>query len=159
MTVAMLCLMFFGEMVPIKVRVGDPVINLPITSLETGAETNLKDIIDEGFVFFLSPECDYCQKAMANLSPIEDEFSTIMIFVGEEKDIRLFLNKYKRDIGTAFLVNEKHLLPHGLVTFPAVLTYHDGKNRVAMHGPMTPTNLRRLVLFHKRGYSIRKVNE
>ena len=57
-----------GEPIPMNVHPGDHILDLPLTEVANGSQTNLKNIIaDDGFCFFLSPDCPHCQSAMANI--------------------------------------------------------------------------------------------
>ena len=159
MSALCLFLLIFGNPIPIKVNPGDPILDLPLTALENGAETNLRDISSDGFAFFLSPSCAYCQDAIANIKTIEDDYDTVFIYVGEPDAVRRFIRDQKGNIGNSFLVDMDLLVPHGIVTFPAVLTYKDGKCKVAMHGPMTIGNLNRLVSLYNGTYTKRKLTK
>ncbi|MDJ0838103.1 MAG: hypothetical protein QNK37_16425 [Acidobacteriota bacterium] len=152
-------LIFMGDPIPMKVNVGDPVLDLPVTSLSNGSETNLKELLSEGFCFFLAPSCGYCKKAMPNIKTYMTGMNIIYIFVGEKDEAAAFAKEHIGVQNNVFMVDTELLKPHSIVTFPAVITYKDEKCRVAMHGPMRPKDLDLLLKLYSGAYTKKVVTK
>lgn len=147
---------FWGDIIPIKVDPGDPVPNIEIVSLANGETVHLPDVFEDGFCFFLTPNCSHCEAAMPNIQAFRKDHNLMFVYIGEKADIMQFIEQYGGEVGNAFTADVKHLEPWGLVTYPAALVFKEGRCKVAMHGRLHMKNLGLLEEFYNDTVKIRK---
>lgn len=132
---------------PLNVSVGDPVLDLKLTNLETGETLPLEALMIDGFCIFLSPTCPKCEEAFENLNVITEEFHYVLIFTGDKETIKNFVKDKGYPPENIYTVTQKQLDRYDINTVPAVVAYKDNKVRVAMHGPLNLKNVSRLRMF------------
>ena len=126
--ILILLLTLAGEPRPMNVMINDKVINLSIVD-PAGNSTHLSQVIKDGFIFILSPECRACQSAVNTINTQFKGNPSLVLVVGEEPIPGL--NDLQAEY---FNVSMAALLPFEITTFPACLVYTNGKLAAAFHG-------------------------
>lgn len=142
-------IVFAGDIIPMKVSIGDPVLDIEVTSLDSGDRIHLRDMVENSFCFFFSPGCGYCKNAYPNVATLFGKYEVFMFFVGGEAEVRQFLKAQNGETSNVYLVDARDLKTYDIVTLPGAITYKEGKCRTAMHGPMAPRSLARLVAIYE----------
>jgi len=143
-------LLNISDIKPIKVHIGDPIMNLDIESLDGQKTIRLEDVIETGFCIFLKTDCKHCNDGFDNIYFLSEDYPIIFIFPETTEKVKAFLERKGAPPGNAFLVEPQQLEPHDIVTFPSVIAYKDGSCRVAMHGPLNKKNTSRLLRIIRR---------
>lgn len=81
-----LLLLFAYQAEPMNVSLNDKVINLSVQSIDQQIH-NLEDILDSGFVIFLSLNCQECQKAILTYQDyfFDNQQSVLLIPLSQKK--------------------------------------------------------------------------
>ena len=129
---------------PMKVTVGDPILDLKLTNLESGEVMPLESLIIDGFCFFMSPSCPRCEEAFENISVLTNDFYHIFIFSGDQEKVNEFMKDKNISPDRIFMATNADLEKYDITTVPAVVAYKNNKVRVAMHGKLNYKNIYRL---------------
>ena len=108
--------------------INDPIIDLPIVD-PAGNITHLDQVVQDGFVFILSPDCEACQSTVDTINTRFKGIPSIVLVVGETSIPGLNNQNFEY-----FNVSMDALLPFQITTLPACLAYANGKLAVAFHG-------------------------
>ena len=139
MTGIIFLLLTWGGPEPMNVSPGDPIINVPITTLD-GTQLKLKDALHNSMCFIISTDCPHCLDALPIImSQFSETYHTTILFLDPVDKVRAFLKKRPLDEKIDFYtVNHKDLKPYNIKTIPALLGYKAGRLRLAFHGPLNP---------------------
>jgi hypothetical protein len=130
--VFLISIFLFGSAEPMNVKVGDPVLNIPVYTME-GVSIPLGSVVSNGFVFILSQECNQCVEAVQAINTrFSDQYYCVVLFIS--KDLAFTAETGLLNTIDAYLVEEESLLPFNIKVTPSLLGYKDSKLWLAYHG-------------------------
>jgi len=151
MNLLLLSILFFVQhRDAISVAPGDPILEMPLITLEK-QPVWLEDVAESTFCFFLTSECPACSDAIPMIEKSLQGFHVIFIFISNSinnSDLLEWLEEQQFS-HSVYMVDETHTSTHNIKKVPALLAYKNGLLKFAFHGPVNEGITHKMIRYYE----------